>query len=42
MSTAVKEMHVFDAARDAGRACAVLTRHVDGCVAYTLENGALR
>lgn len=28
--------------RDAERACAVLTRHVDGCVAHTLESGALR
>jgi DNA-binding GntR family transcriptional regulator len=27
--------------RDAGKACEVLTRHVDGCVAYTLERGAL-
>ncbi len=29
-------------ARDAERACAVLTQHVDGCVAHTLESGALR
>ncbi len=28
-------------ARDADRACAVLTRHVNGCVAYTLDRGAL-
>ena len=28
--------------RDADRACEVLTRHVNGCVAYTLESGALR
>ena len=28
--------------RDAERACAVLTQHVDGCVAHTLESGALR
>jgi len=28
--------------RDADRACAVLTQHVNGCVAYTLECGALR
>ncbi|MGQ9369140.1 GntR family transcriptional regulator [Azospirillum sp. ST 5-10] len=28
-------------ARDAAAACAVLTRHVDGCVAHTLESGAL-
>jgi DNA-binding GntR family transcriptional regulator len=27
--------------RDADRACAVLTRHVNGCVAYTLDRGAL-
>ncbi len=28
-------------ARDAGRACEVLTAHVDGCVAHTLKSGAL-
>ncbi len=28
--------------RDADRACEVLTQHVNGCVAYTLESGALR
>ncbi len=28
--------------RDAERACAILARHVDGCVAHTLESGALR
>jgi DNA-binding GntR family transcriptional regulator len=28
--------------RDAERACAVLDRHVNGCVAYTLDSGALR
>jgi DNA-binding GntR family transcriptional regulator len=28
--------------RDAERACAVLDRHVNGCVAYTLDNGALQ
>jgi DNA-binding GntR family transcriptional regulator len=27
--------------RNADKACMVLTRHVNGCVAYTLENGAL-
>jgi DNA-binding GntR family transcriptional regulator len=27
--------------RNADRACAVLTQHVNGCVAYTLESGAL-
>jgi DNA-binding GntR family transcriptional regulator len=27
--------------RNADRACAVLTQHVNGCVTYTLENGAL-
>lgn len=27
--------------RDAGKACEVLTRHVNGCVTYTLESGAL-
>ena len=29
-------------ARDSDRACEVLTRHVDGCVAYTLDRGTLR
>ena len=29
-------------ARDAGKACEVLARHVNGCVTYTLENGALQ
>ncbi|MCB5176930.1 GntR family transcriptional regulator [Microvirga lenta] len=29
-------------ARDADRACEVLTRHVNGCVASTLESGVLR
>lgn len=29
-------------ARSASRACAILTQHVDGCVAHTLESGALR
>jgi DNA-binding GntR family transcriptional regulator len=29
-------------ARDCDRACEVLSRHVNGCVAYTLEGGALR
>ena len=24
------------------KACEVLTRHVNGCVAYTLESGALQ
>jgi DNA-binding GntR family transcriptional regulator len=28
--------------RDAERACGVLTQHVNGCVAYTLERGALK
>jgi DNA-binding GntR family transcriptional regulator len=28
--------------RDAGKACEVLARHVNGCVTYTLENGALQ
>lgn len=28
--------------RDADRACDVLARHVNGCVAYTLDSGALR
>ncbi len=28
--------------RNAERACAALTQHVNGCVAYTLENGALK
>lgn len=28
-------------ARDADQACTVLIRHVNGCVAYTLESGAL-
>jgi DNA-binding GntR family transcriptional regulator len=28
--------------RDSDRACAVLTRHVNGCVAHTLDSGALR
>ena len=28
-------------AREADRACAVLAEHVNGCVAYTLESGAL-
>jgi DNA-binding GntR family transcriptional regulator len=28
--------------RDAGRACQVLDRHVNGCVAHTVESGALR
>jgi DNA-binding GntR family transcriptional regulator len=28
--------------RDAEQACAVLNRHVNGCVAYTLESGALK
>lgn len=28
--------------RDAERACEVLTRHVNGCVAYTLDKGALQ
>ena len=28
--------------RDAGRACEVLDRHVNGCVAFTLDSGALR
>lgn len=28
-------------ARDADQACAILTRHVNGCVAYTLDRGAL-
>lgn len=28
-------------ARDAARACAILTRHVDGCVEHTLASGAL-
>lgn len=27
--------------RNADKACAVLTQHVNGCVAYTLESGAL-
>jgi DNA-binding GntR family transcriptional regulator len=27
--------------RDAEGACEVLSRHVNGCVAYTLESGAL-
>jgi DNA-binding GntR family transcriptional regulator len=27
--------------RNADKACAVLTRHVNGCVSYTLESGAL-
>ncbi|WP_262297454.1 GntR family transcriptional regulator [Microvirga sesbaniae] len=29
-------------ARDAARACQVLTGHVNGCVAFTLESGALK
>jgi DNA-binding GntR family transcriptional regulator len=29
-------------ARDADRACEVLSRHVNGCVAFTLGSGALR
>ena len=29
-------------ARDSDRACEVLTRHVNGCVAHTLDSGALR
>jgi DNA-binding GntR family transcriptional regulator len=29
-------------ARDADRACEVLDRHVNGCVAHTLDSGALR
>ncbi|UVF20382.1 FCD domain-containing protein [Microvirga terrae] len=29
-------------ARDADRACQVLTGHVNGCVAFTLESGALK
>jgi DNA-binding GntR family transcriptional regulator len=29
-------------ARDAEQACEVLTQHVNGCVAYTLDRGALR
>lgn len=28
--------------RNSDQACEVLTRHVNGCVAYTLESGALR
>ena len=28
--------------RNADKACAVLARHVNGCVTYTLENGALQ
>src|SRR5688572_8048495 len=28
--------------RDAGQACRVLDRHVNGCVAHTVESGALR
>jgi DNA-binding GntR family transcriptional regulator len=28
--------------RDSTRACEVLTRHVDGCVSYSLESGALQ
>jgi DNA-binding GntR family transcriptional regulator len=28
-------------ARDADKACAILDQHVNGCVAYTLESGAL-
>jgi DNA-binding GntR family transcriptional regulator len=28
--------------RDAEKACEVLARHVNGCVSYTLENGALQ
>lgn len=28
--------------RDSERACAVLTRHVDGCVSYSLDSGALQ
>ncbi|KAB0265915.1 GntR family transcriptional regulator [Microvirga brassicacearum] len=28
--------------RNSERACAVLTRHVDGCVSYSLDNGALQ
>jgi DNA-binding GntR family transcriptional regulator len=27
--------------RNADKACDVLTRHVNGCVAYTLKSGAL-
>jgi DNA-binding GntR family transcriptional regulator len=29
-------------ARDSDRACEMLTRHVNGCVAHTLDSGALR
>lgn len=29
-------------ARDAERACGILTRHVNGCVEYTLNSGALQ
>jgi DNA-binding GntR family transcriptional regulator len=28
--------------RDAARACEILTKHVNGCVAHTLDSGALR
>ena len=28
--------------RDSQRACEMLVRHVDGCVSYSLESGALR
>jgi DNA-binding GntR family transcriptional regulator len=28
--------------RNAGKACEVLAQHVNGCVTYTLESGALK
>jgi DNA-binding GntR family transcriptional regulator len=40
---AVEHRTLLDCAltRNADRACTVLTQHVNGCVAYTLENGVL-